>query len=306
MNILKKLSIFPLIAVLSGCGQVSENIQKEFNGKNYSLKIASKYEKYDVPNSGYDKNEKQRIKMIKRANENGDEEVISYNADKALVLEYNSQVLTEMHEIDPEIEINAYSSRINGRLLTAPYDASLVKVQGVALANEEETVDAPVGFQEIEFDDLGTYGNMQAFGFYNNARIQPKSIKTKTFDASVGFSVARTNVYLYNEEAVMVGANIENPEIVYLFDNTGFSIDNNHGVVDYEKTKMRGVCSYAASNCLGRRPYSEKFDVTCEDFELLPYDEVKHTKVSVTSKIKDFSITFDFYFKFHEDSIPKE
>ena len=305
MNILKKLSIFPLIAVLSGCGQVSENIQKEFNGKNYSLKIASKYEKYDVPNSGYDKNEKQRIKMIKRANENGDEEVISYNADKALVLEYNSQVLTEMHEIDPEIEVDASSSTINGRLLTAPYEASLVKVQGVALANEEETVDAPVGFQEIEFDDLGTYGDMQGFGFYNNARIQPKSIKTKTFDASVGFSVARTNVYLYNEEAVMVGANIENPEIVYLFDNTGFSIDNNHGVVDYEKTKMRGVCSYAASNCFGRRPYSEKFDVTCEDFELLPYDEVKHTKVSVTSKIKDFSITFDFYFKFHEESIPK-
>ena len=190
MNILKKLSIFPLIAVLSGCGQISENIQKEFNGKNYSLKIASKYEKYAVPNSGYDKN----IKMIKRANDNGDEEVISYNADKALVLEYNTQVLTEMHEIDPEIEIDENASTINGRLLTAPYEASLVKVQGVALANEEETVDAPTGFQEIEFDDLGTYGDMQAFGFYNDVRIQPKSIKTKTFDASTGFSVARTNV----------------------------------------------------------------------------------------------------------------
>ena len=305
MNILKKLSIFPLIAVLSGCGQVSENIQKEFNGKNYSLKIASKYEKYDVPNSGYDKNEKQRIKMIKRANENGDEEVISYNTDKALVLEYNSQVLTEMHEIDPEIEINAYSSRINGRLLTAPYDASLVKVQGVALANEEETVDAPVGFQEIEFDDLGTYGNMQAFGFYNNARIQPKSIKTKTFDASTGFSVARTNAYLYNEEINISGSDMNMPEIVYMRDNDGWPIENGNDV-NYEQTKMVGVGLRAADNCFGGLPYSEKFDVTCEDFELLPYDEVKHTKVSVTSKIKDFSITFDFYFKFHEDSIPKE
>ena len=305
MNILKKLSIFPLIAVLSGCGQVSENIQKEFNGKNYSLKIASKYEKYDVPNSGYDKNEKQRIKMIKRANENGDEEVISYNTDKALVLEYNSQVLTEMHEIDPEIEINAYSRRINGRLLTAPYDASLVKVQGVALANEEETVDAPVGFQEIEFDDLGTYGNMQAFGFYNNARIQPKSIKTKTFDASTGFSVARTNAYLYNEEINISGSDMNMPEIVYMRDNDGWPIENGNDV-NYEQTKMVGVGLRAADNCFGGLPYSEKFDVTCEDFELLPYDEVKHTKVSVTSKIKDFSITFDFYFKFHEDSIPKE
>ena len=305
MNILKKLSIFPLIAVLSGCGQVSENIQKEFNGKNYSLKIASKYEKYDVPNSGYDKNEKQRIKMIKRANENGDEEVISYNTDKALVLEYNSQVLTEMHEIDPEIEINAYSSRINGRLLTAPYNASLVKVQGVALANEEETVDAPVGFQEIEFDDLGTYGNMQAFGFYNNARIQPKSIKTKTFDASTGFSVARTNVYLYNEEINISGSDMNMPEIVYMRDNDGWPIENGNDV-NYEQTKMVGVGLRAADNCFGGLPYSEKFDVTCEDFELLPYDEVKHTTVSVTSKIKDFSITFDFYFKFHEESIPKE
>ena len=305
MNILKKLSIFPLIAVLSGCGQVSENIQKEFNGKNYSLKIASKYEKYDVPNSGYDKNEKQRIKMIKRANENGDEEVISYNTDKALVLEYNSQVLTEMHEIDPEIEVDARSSTINGRLLTAPYDASLVKVQGVALANEEETVDAPVGFQEIEFDDLGTYGNMQAFGFYNNARIQPKSIKTKTFDASTGFSVARTNAYLYNEEINISGSDMNMPEIVYMRDNDGWPIENGNDV-NYEQTKMVGVGLRAADNCFGGLPYSEKFDVTCEDFELLPYDEVKHTKVSVTSKIKDFSITFDFYFKFHEDSIPKE
>ena len=305
MNILKKLSIFPLIAALSGCGQVSENIQKEFNGKNYSLKIASKYEKYDVPNSGYDKNEKQRIKMIKRANENGDEEVISYNTDKALVLEYNSQVLTEMHEIDPEIEIDASSSTINGRLLTAPYEASLVKVQGVALANEEETVDAPTGFQEIEFDDLGTYGNMQAFGFYNNARIQPKSIKTKTFDASTGFSVARTNVYLYNEETNISGSDMNMPEIIYMRDSDGWPIENGNGV-DYEKTKMVGVGLRAAKNCFGGLPYSEKFDVICEDFELLPYNEVKHTKVSVTSKIKDFSITFDFYFKFHEESIPKE
>ena len=305
MNILKKLPIFPLIAALSGCGQVSENIQKEFNGKNYSLKIASKYEKYDVPNSGYDKNEKQRIKMIKRANENGDEEVISYNTDKALVLEYNSQVLTEMHEIDPEIEIDASSSTINGRLLTAPYEASLVKVQGVALANEEETVDAPTGFQEIEFDDLGTYGNMQAFGFYNNARIQPKSIKTKTFDASTGFSVARTNVYLYNEETNISGSDMNMPEIIYMRDSDGWPIENGNGA-DYEKTKMVGVGLRAAKNCFGGLPYSEKFDVICEDFELLPYNEVKHTKVSVTSKIKDFSITFDFYFKFHEESIPKE
>lgn len=304
MNILKKLSIFPLIAALSGCGQVSENIQKEFNGKNYSLKIASKYEKYDVPNSGYDKNEKQRIKMIKRANENGDEEVISYNTDKALVLEYNSQVLTEMHEIDPEIEVDARSSTINGRLLTAPYEASLVKVQGVALANEEETVDAPVGFQEIEFDNLGTYGNGQNSDFRNNRRIQPKSIKTKTFDASTGFSVARTNVYLYNEEAVMIGANIENPEIIHLCDNTGEWIGDNHGVVDYDMTKLI-LIARAVDNCFDPT-FFEKSDSSCEDFELLPYDEVKHTKVSVTSKIKDFSITFDFYFKFHEESIPKE
>lgn len=301
MNILKKLSILPLIAVLSGCGQTSENIQKEFNGKNYSLKIASKYEKYDVPNSPkYDKN----IKMIKRANENGNEEVISYDADKALVLEYNSQVLTEMHEIDPEIEVDAESSTINGRLLTAPYDASLVKVQGVALANEEETVDAPVGFQEIEFDSLGTYGDGQNSDFRNNIRIQPKSIKTKTFDTSTGFSVARTNVYLYNEEAIMIGANIENPDVIHLCDNTGEWIGNNKGTVDYDRTKDY-VIARTVSKCFGYS-FFDKSDSTCEDFELLPYDEVKHTKVSATSKIKDFSITFDFYFKFHEESIPKE
>lgn len=301
MNILKKLSILPLIAVLSGCGQTSENIQKEFNGKNYSLKIASKYEKYDVPNSPkYDKN----IKMIKRANENGNEEVISYDADKALVLEYNSQVLTEMHEIDPEIEVDAESSTINGRLLTAPYDASLVKVQGVALANEEETVDAPVSFQEIEFDSLGTYGDGYNSDFRNNIRIQPKSIKTKTFDTSTGFSVARTNVYLYNENAIMIGANAENPDIIHLCDNTGEWIGNNKGTVDYDRTKDY-VIARTVSKCFGYS-FFDKSDSTCEDFKLLPYDEVKHTKVSVTSKIKDFSITFDFYFKFHEESIPKE
>ena len=304
MNILKKLSIFPLIAVLSGCGQVSENIQKEFNGKNYSLKIASKYEKYDVPNSGYDKNEKQRIKMIKRANENGDEEVISYNTDKALVLEYNSQVLTEMHEIDPEIEVDAYSSTINGRLLTAPYEASLVKVQGVALANEEETVDAPVGFQEIEFDPLGTYGNGQNSDFRNDVRLQPKSIKTKTFDASTGFSVARTNVYLYNEEAALSGSSVEDPEIINMRNSSGMDIMDNNGVADYEMTKYAAIAR-AVNRCFGPDFY-EKSDSSCEDFELLPYNEVKHTKVSVASKIKDFSITFDFYFKFNEITIPKE
>lgn len=301
MNILKKLSILPLIAVLSGCGQTSENIQKEFNGKNYSLKIASKYEKYDVPNSPvYDKN----IKMIKRANENGDDEVISYDADKALVLEYNSQVLTEMHEIDPEIEVNVGLSTINGRLLTAPYDASLVKVQGIALANEEEKIDAPVGFQEIEFDDLGTYGKGENSDFRNDVRIQPKSIKTKTFDTSTGFSVARTNVYLYNEEAVMIGANAENPDIIHLCDNTGEWIGNNKGTVDYDRTKS-GVIARAVAKCFGSS-FNQKSDSSCDDFEILPYDEIKHTKVSATSKIKDFSITFDFYFKFHEESIPKE
>ena len=301
MNILKKLSILPLIAVLSGCGQTSESIQKEFNGKNYSLKITSKYEKYDVPNSPkYDKS----IKMIKRANENGGEEVISYDADKALVLEYNSQVLTEMHEIDPEIEVDAEISTINGRLLTAPYDASLVKVQGVALANEEETIDAPAGFQEIEFDSLGTYGDGQNSDFRNNIRIQPKSIKTKTFDTSIGFSVARTNVYLYNENAIMIGANIENPDDIHLCDSSGNWICRNNGVVDYNRTKDY-VIARTVSNCFGIS-FFDKSDSTCEDFELLPYDEVKHTKVSVASKIKDFSITFDFYFKFNEDSIPKE
>ena len=303
MNILKKLSILPLIAVLSGCGQVSENIQKEFNGKNYSLKIASKYEKYDVPNSGYDKNEKQRIKMIKRANENGDEEVISYNTDKALVLEYNSQVLTEMHEIDPEIEINAYSSTINGRLLTAPYEASLVKVQGVALANEEEKVDAPVGFQEIEFDDLGTYETSAGTSFYKNTKIQPKSIKTKSFDTASGFSVARTNVYLYNDEIIRLGNSATNAKETWLVDKDYNLIENNQGIPDYETTK-RKVCLTSAVEFFNTA--ATKFNITCEDFELLPYDEVKHTKVSVPSKIKDFSITFDFYFKFHEESIPKE
>lgn len=291
--------------MLSGCGQVSENIQKEFNGKNYSLKITSKYEKYDVPNSpAYDKNEKQRIKMIKRANETGDEELISYDAEKVLVLEYNSQVLTEMHEIDSEIEINADSSIINGRLLTAPYEASLVKVQGVALANEEETIDAPVGFQEIEFDDLGTYGDMQGSYLYKNAKIQPKSIKTKTFDTSTGFSVARTNVYLYNDDIATVGNSADNFKKVSLIDDQYNNVENGKGTVNYENTKK--WVSLSAWNEYKCPSGSNKFDITCEDFELLPYDEVKHTKVSVTSKIKDFSITFDFYFKFHEDSIPKE
>lgn len=301
MNILKKLSILPLIAALSGCGQTSENIQKEFNGKNYSLKIASKYEKYDVPNSPkYDK----KIKMIKRANENGDEEVISYDTEKVLVLEYNSQVLTEMHEIDPEIEIDADSSTINGRLLTAPYDASLVKVQGVALANEEETVDAPTSFQEIEFDSLGTYGDIQGLYLYKNAKIQPKSIKTKTFDTSTGFSVARTNVYLYNDDVVTAGNSVDNFKKVSLIDDEYNSIENGKGTVNYENTK-RWVSRSAWNEY--KCPFgSNKLDITCEDFELLPYDEVKHTKVSVASKIKDFSITFDFYFKFNEDSIPKD
>ena len=75
-------------------------------------------------------------------------------------------------------------------------------------------------------------------------------------------------------------------------------------LADYEMTKY-AVIAGAVSKCFGPDFY-EKSDYSCEDFELLPYDEVKHTKVSVTSKIKDFSITFDFYFKFHEDSIPKE
>ena len=295
MNILKKLSIFPLIAVLSGCGQVSENIQKEFNGKNYSLKIASKYEKYDVPNSGYDKNEKQRIKMIKRANENGDEEVISYNADKALVLEYNSQVLTEMHEIDPEIEVDAPSSTINGRLLTAPYEASLVKVQGVALANEEETVDAPVGFQEIEFDSLGTYGGGDDH-FYKDAVIQPKSIKTKTFDTSAGFSIARSNVYLYNAELEFWGS-ANDPQEEWLLDehnNIAESADD----VSYKQTKFsvaRGLlCSVIYTD-------RSKFNVVIDDFDILPYDELKHVRGTITSALKDFSITLDYYFTIRTD-----
>ena len=295
MNILKKLSIFPLIAVLSGCGQTSENIQKEFNGKNYSLKIASKYEKYAVPNSGYDKNEKQRIKMIKRANDNGDEEVISYNADKALVLEYNTQVLTEMHEIDPEIEIDENASTINGRLLTAPYDASLVKVQGVALANEEERVDAPVGFQEIEFDSLGTYGGGDEH-FYKDHMIQPKSIKTKTFDTSTGFSVARSNVYLYNAEFEFYGS-ANAPREQWLLDE-----HNNYAEsaadVSYEQTKFsveRGLLSSVVPT------YESKFDVVIDDFDILPYDELKHVRGTITSALKDFSITLDYYFTIRTD-----
>lgn len=300
MNILKKLSILPLIAALSGCGQTSENIQKEFNGKNYSLKIASKYEKYDVPNSPiYDKN----VKMIKRANENEGEEVITYDAKKVLVLEYNSQVLREMHEIDPEIEIDVPFSTINGRLLTAPYEASLVKVQGVSLTNEEDAVDAPVGFQEIEFDSLGTYGTSVGTYFSKGTKIQPKSIKTKSFDTSSGFSVARTNVYLYNDEIIPSGNSIANPKVTWLVDKDYNYIENNQGIANYETTK-RSVCVTSTYEYFNED--FDKFDITCDDFELLPYDEVKHTKVSVTSKIKDFSITFDFYFKFHEESIPKE
>ena len=292
MNILKKLSILPLIAVLSGCGQTSENIQKEFNGKNYSLKIASKYEKYAVPNSPvYDKGEKQSIKMIKRANDNGDETSITYNSDKALALEYNSQVLKEMHEIDPEIEVDASSSTINGRLLTAPYEASLVKVQGVSLANEEDTIDAPVGFQEIEFDSLGTYGEDSYRQLHQSMLIQPVSIKTKNFDPAVGFSVARTNAYLYNDEYEFWGS-VNKPYWVYLLDKDG-EVSTNPDNVDYEQTKMDAARALTA--CAGPLDLT-KFNATVEDFELLPYDEVKHVKGTITSVLKDFSITLDFYF----------
>lgn len=294
MNILKKLSILPLIVVLSGCGQTSENIQKEFNGKNYSLKIASKYEKYDVPNSPkYDKN----IKMIKRANENGDEEVISYNTDKALAIEYNSEVLNEMHEIDPEIEVGTDISTINGRLLTAPYDASLVKVQGIALANEEETVDAPISFQEIEFDDLGTYNGAADRQLRTDRRIQAVSIKTKSFDTSAGFSVARSNVYLYNDEYEYYGS-ANKPYWVWLVDENG-DVAKSAESVDYTQTKFG-----AGGSLLGQVVYASdysKFNVTVEDFDILPYDEIKHTKATITSALKDFSITLDYYFTIKAD-----
>ena len=294
MNILKKLSILPLIAVLSGCGQTSENIQKEFNGKNYALKIASKYEKYDVPNSPvYDKS----VKMIKRANENGDEEVISYNTDKALAIEYNSEVLNEMHEIDPEIEVNADISTINGRLLTAPYDASLVKVQGIALANEEETVDAPISFQEIEFDDLGTYNGAADRQLRTDHRIQAVSIKTKSFDTSSGFSVARSNVYLYNDEYEYYGS-ANKPNFVWLVDENG-EVAKKAESVDYAQTKFMAGAELLdnvvyASDCL-------KFNTAIDDFDILPYDEVKHVKGTITSALKDFSITLDYYFTIKAD-----
>ena len=292
MNILKKLSILPLIAVLSGCGQTSENIQKEFNGKNYSLKIASKYEKYDVPNSPvYDKNEKQNVKMIKRANENGDEDVISYDTDKALAIEYNSDVLNEMHKIDPEIEVDSLNSKINGRLLTAPYDASLVKVQGVSLANEEETIDAPTGFQEIEFDDLGTYSGNFDKSLRRDFRFQALSIKTRNFDTSAGFSIARSNVYLYNNDVELLGS-MNNPNTVYLLNSEG-ELSSSKDNVDYTQTKLHAGSSLLERN-LFVTDYS-KFNVTVDDFDILPYDELKHVKGTITSALKDFSITLDYY-----------
>ena len=103
-------------------------------------------------------------------------------------------------------------------------------------------------------------------------------------------------MYLYNAELEFWGS-ANDPQEQCLLDEHN-NIAESAEDVSYEQTKFSAERGLLSSVII---TYRSKFNVTIDDFDILPYDEVKHVKGTITSALKDFSITLDYYFTIRTD-----
>lgn len=174
---------------------VSTPTTPAFNSENYRLEIAAKSEY--VPSSS--ESGKKSTKQVAKVNDGLVTEGSYTWSGDALVINTDNEDIQELEALDPAIGPDS-EPRVNGRLLTAPSDATLVEVTGINLLDGSEVI-APQQWQLIEADDNGLYlSNTLDLSAKYEGVIQPRSIKTTNLTLESGFSIDRKNVYFINGE----------------------------------------------------------------------------------------------------------
>ena len=275
----------------SSSSSSSSNI--EFTSDNYKLEISAK-EEY----TPHQNNEK-KTRHIKRANGNTDEYSWSGNA---LVITLDDEDIYQLNSLDSFIGQNS-APAINGRILTAPSDASVVQVMGINLLDSDEEVVAPNQFQEIEFDANGIYGsvigtNYQSIDLSDELAgvIQPRSIKTKTFSSDVGFNIARSNVYLINGSPSN-----------YIDEKTSYK--NFASYVTNIDTLKRLLIDRISTTYIDLSPslINTYFSVTINNLESVHLNDAnyayipQHVQFTIEAINGEFSYSGEFWFELYDD-----
>lgn len=289
--------LIPIISVLCGLGlsgctgdssttsnNSSSSSNIEFNSQNYSLEITAKDE-YTPQNIS------ENTRNIKRANtRNISAGNYSWNED-SLVITLDSQDISYLETLDPDIGPNA-EPRVNGRLLTAPSDATVVEVTGINLLDSSEVI-APQQWQLIEIDDNGIYpSNTLDLSENYEGIIQPRSIKTTNLTLESGFSIDRKNVYFINGE----NNNCITPETACKF--ASFTIT---------KDELCELLISTIVNIYVDRNYTDYFSVTllntnnisCESPESVGIPQEAMFTISSTNG--EFTYAGSFWFELYDD-----
>ena len=275
----------------------SSSSNLEFTSDNYKLEISAK-EEY-TPHQ----NNKKKTRHIKRANGNTDKYSWSGNA---LVITLDDEDIYQLNSLDSFIGQNS-APAINGRILTAPSDASVVQVMGINLLDSDEEVVAPNQFQEIEFDANGIYGSVIGTNYqsidlsYELAGvIQPRSIKTKTFSSDVGFNIARSNVYLING----------NPSN-YIDEKTSYKNFASY-VTNIDTLKMLLIDRISTAYIdLSPSLINTYFSVTINNLESVHLNDAnyayvpQHVQFTIEAINGEFSYSGEFWFELYDDQPPQ-